>query len=168
MAAILLRLVVIAAFATALATPSAAEGTDKDSDGAFTGIALITDDPRWYDLFAQPETPNISGKDEFAPGDRGALALVFSNAEAKDGAVRVTCDVTAIDPSGSKLIVDDGPCYEGPYNGDNILHPVLLDLQFEIGPDDPAGRAGFEITLTDVHSGREVQLAVDFTQQNDP
>jgi hypothetical protein len=159
------RLASLLVAAICLAGPAAAEGTDKDSDGAFTGIALITDDPRWYDLFAQPETPNISGKDEFAAGDRGALALVFSNAEARDGVVRVTCDVTAFDPSGSELIVNDGPCYEGPYNGDNILHPALLDLQFEIGPDDPTGRAGFEVTLRDAYSGRTVDLRVEFSQR---
>lgn len=141
-----------------------APGSDKQSDGIFTGIALITDDPSWHALFQRPETPHVRGQDHFEPGQRGVLAILFSNAEPRQGVVRVICDVTAFDPRGSQLVVDSGPCYEGPFLGPNILHPALLDLQFEIGRDDPEGRGGFEITLRDAHSDREVDLEVSFTQ----
>jgi len=142
----------------------AQDGSDKQSDGDFTGIAMITDDLEWYDLFQRPETPEIKGQDRFEAGQRGSLVIIFSNAEARDGVARIMCDITAFDPEGSRLVVDSQPCYEGPYNGPNILHPALLDLQFEIGPSDPAGQAGFRITLRDAHSGRAVELEVAFTQ----
>jgi len=147
--------------AVALAQSS---GSDKQSNGTFTGIALITGDLSWYELFRRRETPHIRGQDHFKPGERGALAIIFSNPKPHEGVVRVICDVTAFDPQGSQLVVDSGPCYEGPYLGPNILHPALLDLQFEIGANDPSGRAGFEIALRDGHSGRQVDLAVSFTQ----
>jgi hypothetical protein len=146
----------------------AQSSSDKASDGQFTGIALITDDPEWHQLFQRPETPEISGVDRLAAGEKGTLAIIFSNAEPRDGVVKIVCDVTAFDPSGSQLIVDSGPCYEGPYAGPNILHPTLLNLSFGIGEDEPEGKAGFEVTLRDAHSGREVDLVVGFTQGGAP
>ena len=151
---------------TGIAT--AQSSSDKASDGQFTGIALITDDPNWHQQFQRPETPEISSVDHLAAGERGTLAIIFSNAEPRDGVAKIVCDVTVFDPSGSRLIVDSGPCYEGPYAGPNILHPTLLDLSFGIGEDEPEGEAGFEITLRDVHSGRVVDLIVGFTQGGTP
>ena len=148
----------------AAATQSLADSADKGSDGDFTGIALITDDAAWHRQFQQAQTPQISGQDHFGPGDRGTLALIFSNAEPRQGIVRIACDVTAYDPGGERMIVASGPCYEGPYAGPNILHPTLLDLTFTIGADDPPGEAGFKITLHDENSGRSVNLDVSFTQ----
>lgn len=142
----------------------AQSGMDKDSDGAFTGIAIVTDDLKWFKLFESPKTPQISGQDVFRPNDRGALALIFSNAEAKRGVVRIECDVTAFDAKGSNRIVDGAACYEGPAYPDNVLVPALLDIQFEIEDTDPAGPAGFKVVMRDMHSGREVQLKVGFDQ----
>ncbi len=163
-------LAVVVAAILAAAAPAAAQtsSSDKDSSGQFTGIALITDDPNWRELFKRPETPQISGASRFKPGQRGVLAIMFSNAEPRQGRVRVICDVTAFDPKGSHSVVRSAPCYEGPFAGPNILHPVALDLQFEIGADDPAGRAGFEVTLRDAHSRREVELHVTFIQERGP
>jgi hypothetical protein len=141
-----------------------AQGADKQSDGRFTGYAAITDDLKWYDRFQRPETPAIHGQDLFKPGDRGSLVILFSNAEPRQGAVKVECDIVSFDPKGSSKVVDAGTCYEGPYHGDNIFHPALLDLQFEIGENDPAGAAGFNVTLRDVNSGRSVDLSVAFKQ----
>ena len=159
-------LIIAASFALAAgaAMAQSPDGHDKQSDGQFTGIAMITDDLEWYDLFQRPEPPQINGPDRLEAGERGALVIIFSNAEPRDGMAKITCDITAFDPTGSRLVAEDETCYEGPFRGPNILHPALLDLQFEIGPADPEGRAGFEITLRDAHSGREVQLKVAFTQ----
>ena len=155
---------VVASLALLGGSAWAQESSDKQSDGQFTGIAMVTDDLDWYDLFQRPEPPEISGPDRFEAGERGALVIIFSNAEARDGVAKVMCDITAFDPTGSHLVAESETCYEGPYAGPNILHPALLDLQFEIGPSDPPGQAGFEITLRDAHSGREVALKVAFTQ----
>lgn len=158
----LLVLVVLAGQAFAQSSP----GTDKQSDGQFTGIAMITDDVGWYDLFSRPETPQINGRDVFVPGVRGSLVLIFSNAESRDGNARVECDITAFYPAEKPVVVvDDGVCYEGPYRGHSILHPTLIDLQFEVEAGDPAGRSGFEITMRDANSGREVELTVAYTQE---
>lgn len=143
---------------------SFAAGIDKASSGRFTGIAFVTDDLKWYERFARPELPEIKGHDQFVAGERGTLGILFSNAEARDGVVKIVCDVTVFDPDKSRLIVDSGPCYEGPYRGPNILHPALLELHFTIGAKDPVGKAGFKITLRDAHSRRSVKLAVDFLQ----
>ena len=140
--------------------------SDKTSDGEFTGIALITDDTGWYELFQRPEPPEISGRSVFAPGTRGALALIFSNAEPRGGNAKVECDITAFYPEGERVVVvEGGTCYEGPYRGDNILHPALVDLQFEVEVGDPAGQSGFEITMRDANSGREVELTVNYAQE---
>lgn len=157
-------LTVLLALVGSLSSATAQSGSDRQADGDFVGIAMITDDLRWHELFQRPEAPRINGQDRFGPGDRGALAIIFSNAEPRNGAVRIECDITAFDPDGSYTVVDSGICYEGPYYGDGILHPALLDLQFEIGEDDPPGRAGFEVTLRDANSRRDVDLAVAFTQ----
>ena len=142
------------------------DGHDKQSDGRFTGIAMITDDVSWYDLFARPEAPQISGRDVFTPGVRGSLVLIFSNAEARDGNAQVECDITAFYPEGKRVVVvEGGVCYQGPYRGDGILHPALIDLQFEVEAGDPAGRSGFEITMRDDNSNREVELTVAYTQE---
>jgi len=138
--------------------------SDKGSDGTFTAIALITDDLAWHEKFRQPQTPQIDGRGHFAPGQRGALALIFSNAEPRQGKVKIACDVTAFDPAGSRVLVKAGPCYDGPFAGPNLLHPTGLDLHFTIAPDDPQGLAGFRVTLRDLHSGRAVDLEVSFTQ----
>jgi hypothetical protein len=140
------------------------DGHDKQSDGQFTGIVMVTDDLNWYDRFQRPEPPEISGRDRFEAGERGSLVIIFSNAEARGGTAKVTCDITAFDPEGEHLVAEDALCYEGRYAGANILHPALLDLRFEIGPSDPEGKAGFRVTLRDAHSGREVDLEVAFTQ----
>jgi len=155
----------IALLGTAVGAFAQSTGADdKQSDGRFTGIAFITDDPRWYELLRRPELPKFELKDSFGPGESGAVAIMFSNAEPRQGQARIECDVTAFDPTGSSLVVDSGVCYEGPYHGDNILHAALLDLQFEMGPDEPSGRSGFEITLRDAHAGRSVKLNIAFTQ----
>ena len=143
---------------------AAQSSTDKQSDGQFTGIALITSNLRWYELFERPEPPRITGVDHLKAGEHGALAIIFSNAEPRNETVRVECDVTAFDPGGSSPVVKSGVCYEGPYHGDNVLHPALLDLQFAMGANDPPGRAGFKITLRDAYSSRKVKLNVVFTQ----
>jgi len=164
----ILRSLVAFVLAVSLGNAASAQSslsTDKRSDGAFTGIALITDDLSWYELFQRPEPPRISGEDQFGPGERGSLAIIFSNAEPNGGTVRVECDIRAFDPKGSRIVIESGLCYEGPYGGDNVLHPALLDIQFEIAPDDPAGQAGFEITLRDANSTRMVTLTVEFTQR---
>lgn len=135
---------------------------DKQSDGRFTGLAFITDDIVWYEQFQRPEVPEISVRDRFTAGEQGALAIIFSNAEPRNGVVRVTCSITSYDPEGSRLLVDAGLCYEGPFAGPNILHPSLLELKFEVGPEDLPGRSGFQITLRDAHSGRKVNLEVSF------
>ncbi len=160
MAALFLVLASLMGASAALAQ----DGADQKHDGKFTGIAIITDDLKWFDLFSKPETPRIHGKRAFAPGERGALALAFSNAEPQQGIVRIECDITAFDPDGSSEVAKAAPCYEGPYYGDNILTPALLDLQFEIGEDDTEGRTGFRIAARDVHSGRSVKLSVAFTR----
>ena len=162
----LVRLLIVATFAlgAGAAHAQSPDGHDKQSDDQFTGIAMITDNLDWYDLFQRPEPPEISGQDRFDAGERGSLVLIFSNAEPRDGVARIICDITAFDPEGSRLVVDSQPCYEGPYRGPNILHPALLDLRFEIGPSDPAGLAGFRILMRDARSGRRVGLEVAFTQ----
>jgi hypothetical protein len=160
----LLAFVLAASLGNAAALAQSSQTTDKESDGSFTGIALITDNLSWYELFQRPEPPEISGKDQFGTGERGSLAIIFSNAQPREGTVRVECDIRAFDPNGSRTVIESGLCYEGPYAGDNILHPGLLDIQFEIGPNDPPGRAGFEITLRDANSPRSVTLTVEFTQ----
>lgn len=137
---------------------------DKASDGQFTGLLLVTDDLDWYDMFQRPEPPSFEGKQHFSPGEKGSLAIIFSNAEPRDGVVRVLCDITAHDPEGSRQVADDQLCYEGPFYGPNILHPALLDLRFEIGDDEPAGQAGFSVTLQDAYSDRAVDLEIAFTQ----
>lgn len=143
-------------------------GFDKDSDGQFTGLAIITDDAKWYEMFSRPEVPQISGKSSFGPGEAGSLALIFSNAEPHDGTAEIRCDITAFDPEGSRQIANDDVCYKGPYSGPNILHPTLIDLRFAMGQDEPAGKAGFKIRMRDAHSGRAVDLNVSFTQGAQP
>jgi hypothetical protein len=139
---------------------------DKQSDGKFTGLAFITEDVRWYEQFSQPEMPAIDGKNRFLTGERGALALIFSNAEPKDGEVRIECEIVAIEPNGQRTAVGDPQaCYRGPYFGDNILHPTLVDLQFEVAEGDPSGQAGFQITMRDVYSGRQLELNVAYQQE---
>lgn len=139
-------------------------GMDKQSDGRFTGIAVVTDNIDWYDMFQRPEPPQFDGKSHYGPGEQGSLAIIFSNPEPRDGVVRVLCDITARDPAGARQVAADAVCYEGPYLGPNILHPALLDLRFETGDDEPAGQAGFSVELRDAHSGRAVTLDVSFTQ----
>ncbi len=155
---------VLALLVSGAALAQSPGGTDKQSDGRFTAIAIVTDNLAWHDLFRRPEPPQISGKSRFGPGDPGAVAIVFSNATPREGNVRVECDVTAFDPAGSSVVVDSGVCYEGQYYGDDVLHPVPLDLQFAVGPNDLSGRAGFEVTLRDVYASRSVELNVDFMQ----
>lgn len=139
-------------------------GMDKASDGQFTGLLLVTDNLDWYDMFQRTEPPAFEAKENFAPGEKGSLAIIFSNAEPRDGFVRVLCDITAHDPDGSRQVADDQVCYEGPFYGPNILHPALLDLRFEIGDDEPSGKSGFSVRLQDVYSNRAVDLDVDFMQ----
>ena len=143
---------------------AAGEGLDKASDGAFTGLLLVTDDLEWYDMFQRPEVPNFPGKEHFGPGEDGSLAIIFSNAEPRDGEVRVLCDIAARDPRGSRSIAVDQVCYEGPFHGPNILHPALVDLSFAMAEDEPAGVAGFDVTLRDANSQHTVNLSVSFTQ----
>jgi hypothetical protein len=157
------------AFAALLAGSSVAvaqplQPIDRESSGNFTAIAIVTSDIGWYDLFRRPETPHIRDTEHFAAGQTGALAIIFSNAKPRDGKIKVECDVTAFDPKGSSTVVDGGTCYEGPYFGDGVLHPALLDVRFDIGPNDPPGRAGFKVTLRDAQSGRRVNLEVGFVQ----
>lgn len=152
-------------FGTAAAFAQPADGgIDKVSDGDFTGLLLVTDDLDWYAMFQRPEPPSFEAKEHFGPGEEGSLAIIFSNAEPRDGVVRVLCDITAHDPEGSRQVADDHLCYEGPFFGPNILHPALLDLRFEIGDDEPAGQSGFSVTLHDAHSDRAVDLEIAFTQ----
>lgn len=139
-------------------------GIDKASDGQFTGLLLVTDNLGWYEMFLRPEPPSFEAKAHFGPGEKGSLAIIFSNAEPRDGVVRVLCDITAHDPDGSRQVANDQLCYEGPFFGPNILHPALLDLRFEIGDDEPSGQSGFSVTLLDAYSDRTVDLGIAFTQ----
>ncbi|SFZ84745.1 hypothetical protein SAMN02983003_2190 [Devosia enhydra] len=160
---LLLCLLLVVLALPALAQSAEPVGADKASDGQFTGIAMVTDHLDWYAMFARPQTPRVSGQSHFPPGRQGALALMFSNAEPRNGVVTITCGIEAFDPDGSRQ-VHSGPCYEGPYRGPNIIHPTLLDLQFKIGPNERAGLAGFRITMRDAHARKTVGLAVSFIQ----
>lgn len=139
-------------------------GIEKASDGPFTGLLLVTDNLDWYDMFQRSEPPAFEAKEHFVPGEKGALAIIFSNAEPLDGIVTVMCDITTRNPQGSQKVAENQVCYEGPFYGPNILHPALLDLKFEMADDEPAGEAGFSVTLRDANSGRAVDLDVSFTQ----
>lgn len=150
---------------TAAASAQPADGgMDKASDGQFTGLLLVTDNLAWYDMFQRPEPPSFDAKQHFVPGEKGSLAIIFSNAEPRNGTVRVMCDISTRNPEGSRQVAADQVCYEGPFYGPNILHPALLELKFEMGDEEPAGEAGFSVTLRDAHSGRSVDLDVSFTQ----
>ncbi len=148
----------------AVLAQSADRGMDKASDGQFTGLLLVTDNLDWHDMFQRPEPPSFEAKQHFIPGEKGSLAIIFSNAEPRNGIVRVMCDISTRNPEGSQQVAADQVCYEGPSYGPNILHPALLELKFEMGDDEPAGDAGFAVTLRDAHSGRSVDLDVSFTQ----
>lgn len=137
---------------------------DRASNGDFTGIALVTDDLNWFEQFSRPETPQIHGQDRFVPGETGAIAVVFSNAAAKGGQVLVQCALSFTDVDGSTRDLPPGTCYEGPAYPPDVLYPSLLDLRFTISEEDPAGLVGFTIGLTDVNSGRSVELEVSFYQ----
>ena len=78
--------------------------------------------------------------------------------------MKIECDITALDPKGSSVVARSATCYEGQYGGDNVLHPALLDLQFEVTENDKAGRAGFEIVLRDAYSTRSVVLHIYYEQ----
>lgn len=143
---------------------SANQDIAKASDGQFTGLLLVTDNLAWYEMFQRPEPPTFEAKDHFERGQKGSLAIIFSNAEPRDGIVRVMCDISTHNPEGTRQVAVDEVCYEGPFYGPNILHPALLELKFEMGDDEPAGDAGFSVTLRDAYSGRSVDLAVWFTQ----
>lgn len=155
-------IVLLATLAASAQSPD--RGMDKASDGAFTGLLLVTDNLDWYDMFQRPEPPSFEAKEHFVPGEKGALAIIFSNAEPSDGVVRVMCDISTYNPDGRQQVVDNQLCYEGPFYGPNILHPALLDLKFEMADDEPAGEAGFSVTLRDTNSGRSVDLDIAFTQ----
>lgn len=157
-------LAVIASLVCASALAAEPRSTDKASSGAFTGIALVTDDPNWFELFRRPETPEISGKDSFRPGERGVIAVLFSNAEPENGRVAVSCEITAYEPDGTSSRYAPGPCYDGPALPDNVLYPTALDLQFTVGPNDQNGLAGFRIVLRDLNGGQSVALDVSFMQ----
>ena len=139
-------------------------GIEKASDGPFTGLLLVTDNLDWYGMFQRPEPPSFESKEHFVPGEKGSLAIIFSNAEPRDGIVTVMCDINSRNPQGSQQVAENQVCYEGPFYGPNILHPALLDLKFEMAADEPAGEAGFSVTLRDANSGRVVNLDVSFTQ----
>lgn len=153
--------------ALAAGSASAVEPSDKDSDGDFTGLALITDDLKWYEAFNRPETPNLNRRDSLLAGEQGTLALIFASAEAKDGKHSIVCDIVAFDPRGRRTLVEGRSCYEGPARRPYILVPTLLAIDFRITDEDPVGEAGFEITMKDMYSGREVQLTVSFMQGGD-
>lgn len=163
---------VLIAMLTLLTAPVRAQqadsGLDKQSDGRFTGLVVVTNDLNWYEMFSRPEVPQFSGKSHFAPGDWGSIAIIFSNAEPQDGHAEIRCNIEAFDPSGTKQVAMNEVCYAGPYRGPNILHPALIDLRFGITAEDPPGPAGFRVTLRDAHSDREVALEVGFTQGAKP
>lgn len=137
---------------------------DKNSDGAFTGIALITEDLNWFETFQRPETPQFSGKDSLKPSEKAAVATFFSNPRVESGRVRVRCSVTAFEPSGETRALPSGMCYDGPPLPPNTLYPTFLDFKFGVGEDDARGIAGFRITMRDLNSGREVTVVVSFMQ----
>lgn len=143
-------------------------GFDKQSDGQFTGLAFITGDAQWYEAFSRPEVPRFSGKTTFAPGEEGVLALIFSNAEPRNGMVEIRCDIEAFDPESTREVASDVLCYQGPLYGPNILHPASLDLRFVMGEDEPPGPAGFRITMRDAHTQRTVILEVSHIQGGQP
>jgi hypothetical protein len=154
-------LVFLFAFSAVGAEP---QTSDKASNGRFTGIALVTSDLDWFDKFQRPETPQIKGKSSFGPGESGAIVTLFSNAEVRNGRVRVECQITAFQPEKERRTYPPGPCYDGPARPDNVLYPSLLDLRFSMGEDEPAGISGFDIVMRDLHSGRSVKLRVSFLQ----
>lgn len=141
-----------------------ARPSDKKSDGQFTGIALVTNDPVWYKQFNRPEPPSLAQISHLLPGERGVIATLFSNPTVQNGRVKIECTITAQDADGSSKSFPTGVCYEGPARPPNVLYPSLLDLQFEITENDVYGLAGFDIQMQDAYSDREVLLSVTFMQ----
>lgn len=163
-ASVLSVIAVVLLFVGSNAIAQEANPSDKKSDGQFTGIALVTNDPNWYEQFNRPETPSLAQIDRLLPGERGVIATLFSNPTVQNGRAKIECTIIAKDADGSSKSFPTGICYEGPARPPNVLYPSLLDLQFEVTESDPFGLAGFDIHMQDAYSDREVLLSVTFLQ----
>lgn len=157
-------LAIVCSFPAIAAEPAEPQARDKASDGAFTGLAFVTGDLKWFEQFQRPEAPTINGKNHFSPGESGAIATLFSNAKSTNGRVRVACEITAFDPDGTSRSFPPGMCYDGPAFPPNTLYPSLMDINFTITKEDTYGLAGFKILMRDLNADKSVQLQVSFIQ----
>jgi len=146
------------------ATAQQARPSDKQSDGQFTGIALVTNDPVWYEQFNRPETPSLAQITSVAVGERGVIATLFSNPTLKNGNAKVECSLSVTQPDGTSQNLPSGICYEGPARPANVLYPSLMDIQFEVTATDPVGFVTFNINMKDAYSDKAVTLTVTFLQ----
>ncbi|MCB9992542.1 MAG: hypothetical protein H6873_02670 [Hyphomicrobiaceae bacterium] len=135
---------------------------DVQSDGTFTAYAYLTDNFDWLQGYDGTALPAITPKGEFAPGERGAVALVFSHPAPNGGLVRISCQLTATKPDGTVQKFDPDFCHYGPVGPADIFYPSQTTFYFAAGEDEPPGLARFDIAVRDLHSDRMVTLSVSY------
>lgn len=159
-------LFVALAFAGSAST-ALAQTIVKADDGTFAVAAMITTDPTWRERFTENAWPRVD-KAIFAVGESGTLALVFANAEIRNGEASIVCDVTLYDDRVEKVIAEKTPCYQGPAGVPGMANPVMVDWTFTVLAGDALGKAGFRVTITDAHSGRAIPVDVSYAREPAP
>ncbi|MCB1517117.1 MAG: hypothetical protein KDJ19_05825 [Hyphomicrobiaceae bacterium] len=137
---------------------------DTQSDGTFTAYAYLTDNFDWLEGFDGTALPAITPKATFAPGERGAIALVFSHPAPNSGLVRISCQLTATKSDGTVQKFDPTLCHYGPVGPADVFYPSQTTFYFAAGQEDLPGLARFDIAVRDLHSDREVTLSVSYAQ----
>ena len=150
----------LVSYQTGLAHPA-------DSNLAFSGWLLVTDDQDWREKWDTPEQsiPRFNETDEVRLGEKITILTFYRNPLPDDkGLINISCDLTITKPDGSLSYQQDNmECANEKLQGNphNLrLTYVIIDFIGEIG--DPYGRWTVEVTLKDENRGVEIQLQTFF------
>jgi hypothetical protein len=152
----------------ALAGGAAAAPIQKASASGFTVIAVITTDLRWLEKWSKPGAPNFQEVGTLKVGDKATLALLFSDAQLRNGRALLQCDVTIVDESdGSVKKSPPHVCFDANAKAPpHTLIPTLLEINFTVAPADKPGLLRFQIGVTD--QNRHVRVPVSVSVNVDP
>ena len=149
------------------AGPGMAEGGgDRVTVDGFHAMAVMTGDADWQkswkevppeDAVALPEVTALK------VGDKAWMITAYANAEVKDGAIDIRCDLKIVRPDGTESSIPESPCAGGPPGGDAAaLHLTGMLIEMSAEPGDARGIWRAEIGITDANRGVRVPLVLQY------
>lgn len=139
---------------------------ERKSINGFGAWLILTSDITWQDKFkvSPNKSVKLSQSAQIKVGEQLTFIVLYINPMLDlNGAIKLTCDLSILNPAGNVMTVMDGhSCESGKLAGkyENVRRALAVTITAEEG--DPLGSWKVNATVRDNNSGTEISLNNSF------